>query len=57
MQAENNNRVDQPARILYAFIVYSMAYGITVVRTKSDSDLMFCLHLLSKTLTSTPHLS
>ena len=30
---------------------------ITVVPTKSDSDEMFCLQLLSKTLTCTLHLS
>ena len=29
----------------------------TVVPTKSHSDVIFCLQLLSKTLTSTPHLS
>ena len=31
--------------------------GITVLPTKSVSDKMFCLQLLSKTLTSTLHLS
>ena len=30
---------------------------VTVVPTKSDSDVMFCLQLLSKTLTCTLHLS
>ena len=30
--------------------------GITVVPTKSDSDIIFCLRLLSKILTCTPHL-
>ena len=29
----------------------------TVVPTKSDSDVVFCLQLLSKTLTCTHHLS
>ena len=29
----------------------------TVVPTKSDSDVIFCLQLLSKTLTCTLHLS
>ena len=29
----------------------------TVVPTKSDSDVLFCLQLLSKTLTCTHHLS
>ena len=29
----------------------------TVVPTKSDSDVVFCLHLLSKTLTCTLHFS
>ena len=29
----------------------------TVVPTKSDSDVIFCLHLLSKTLTCTLHWS
>ena len=31
--------------------------GITVVPTKSDSDVIFCLQLLSKILTCTLHLS
>ena len=30
---------------------------VTVLPAKSDSDLMFCLHKLSKTLTCTLHLS
>ena len=32
-------------------------HNTTVVPTKSDSDVMFCLQLLSKSLTSTVHLS
>ena len=32
-------------------------YSDTVMPTKSDSDVMFCLQLLSKTLTCTLHLS
>ena len=31
--------------------------GVTVVPTKSDSDVILCLQLLSKTLTCTLHLS
>ena len=31
--------------------------GTTVLPTKSDSDVIFCLQLLSKTLTRTLHLS
>ena len=33
------------------------AFSFIVVPTKSDSDVMFCLQLLSNTLTCTLHLS
>ena len=33
-----------------------ISMGTTVVPTKSDSDVVFCLQLLSKTSTCTPHL-
>ena len=33
------------------------AYSTTVMSTKSDSDIIFCLQLLSKTFTCTLHFS
>ena len=36
---------------------FSESKPATVVPTKSDSDVIFCLQLLSKTLTCTLHLS
>ena len=38
-------------------LLVSSDYIFTVVPTKSDSDLIFCLQLLSKSLTFTIHLS
>ena len=38
-------------------ILNALIAGITVVPTKSDSDVILCLQLLSKTLTCTLHLS
>ena len=35
----------------------SFLYTCTVLSAKSDSHVVFCLHLLSKTLTCTLHLS
>ena len=40
------------------FVVHSMKSKIaTVLPTKSDSNVILCLQLLSKILTCTPHLS
>ena len=37
--------------------IYKYTYQYTVVPAKSDSDVVLCLQLLSKTLTYTLHLS
>ena len=45
---------------MFSYILNSIEYehhGPTVVPTKSDSDVILCLHSLSKTLTCTLHLS
>ena len=39
------------------FIGFRIRGRCTVLPAKSDSDVMFCLQLLSKTLTDTHHLS
>ena len=39
------------------FIIIDKNVLFTVVPSKSDSDVIFCLQLLSKTLTCTHHLS
>ena len=39
------------------FICLCLCLCVTIVPTKSDSDVLFCLQLLSKTLTCTLHLS
>ena len=41
----------------YSISKFSLSSLVTVVPTKSDSDVIFCLKLLSKTLTCTLHLS
>ena len=41
----------------WVHIVYNTGYQSTVVPTKSDSEAMLCLQLLSKTLMCTLHLS
>ena len=41
----------------FVIVQHSHITGGTVVPTKSDSDVIFCLQLLSKTLTCTLHLS
>ena len=41
----------------YTHNLFRLPLFITVVSTKSDSDVIFCLQLLSKTLTCTLHLS
>ena len=38
-------------------VQFTFMLSFTVVPTKSDSDVMFCLQLLSKTLTCSLHLS
>ena len=40
------------------YVVFTLNIGTsTVVSTKSDSDVILCLQLLSKMFTCTPHLS
>ena len=43
--------------IVHNYVIILVNKQITVVPTKSDSDVIFCLQLLSKTLTCTLHLS
>ena len=44
-------------RFLLCTVVIFWSHQGTVVLTKSDSDVILCLQLLSKTLTCTLHLS
>ena len=47
--------VDQNVRLFIIAVDYVLSY--TALPAKSDSNVMFCLQLLSKTLTCTLHLS
>ena len=53
------NEVCYKGTAKYLFMVNIQKFGIpvTVLPAKSDSDVMFCLQLFSKTLTCTLHLS
>ena len=60
MKARKNGPIEKVLLSLYykpvLFFVQEISVT-TVVPTKSDNDIIFCLQLFSKTLTCTPHSS
>ena len=56
--AQNDTRFYNPYQLsLVVFKVFANVCGTSFVLSKSDSDVMLCLQLLSKTISCTLHLS